>query len=457
MIESNPWVISKSIYNDPEASYLDKLRSYTTEGDSYEKLTSSDIYSNPTSAVTILLPIYSKESLSKLDIVKAWKSDITFQISIVCSSQYKAQIDEKIININHIQVMIVDRATLPSTSVSSNTFSPGTAGASVWLQHIHPNDIKTDYVYVIDEKIAASPYSLKELEYTVRVHGMDNYKNALIGTRALVLSPDAEQSNFCLPVDTALPIDKAQPADMILGAWLLHKSWLPSIMTDMSLDALHLPLGYYLSVNLNQQLDIPTIFIPVPEEDQITNSNKLVCEKINEEWNSNLYWKSLVDKNRFPSVLKYRNMNEQGVLMVAQGSKQLISLYPLLCRFKTYPVHLAIIGDDISRESVHHALKETNCDGNVQIHDFTAMKEHREDTSIGRLAKVIKPRILIQTKPSNLTPMYYAIQLVAKAYGMTEIALPEKDIVHALWIPDLSLDALQRKCSSNYFHADKYL
>lgn len=415
------------------------------EGDSFEKLTSSESFSDPTPEVTILLPIYSKESLSKLDIVKAWKSDITFQITIVCSSQYKTQIDERIINTNHIEVIIVDRATLPSTSTSSNTFSPGTAGASVWLQHIHPSNIKTNYVYVMDEKVPPSPYSLKELEYTVRVQGLDAYKNALIGTRALVLSPDVEQANFCLPVDTTLPVDKAQPADMILGGWLLRKSWLPSIMTDMSLDSLHLPLGYYLSVNLNQQLDIPTILIPVPEEGQLTNSNKLACEKITEEWNTNLYWKSLIEKNRFPTVLKYRTLNEQSVLMVAQGSKQLISLYPLLCRFKTYPVHLAIVGDDLSKESVQHALKETNCDGNVQLHDFTAMKEYREDTSIGRLAKVIKPCILIQIKPSNLTPMYYAMQLLAKAYGMTEIALPEKDIVHALWIPDLSLDALQRK------------
>jgi hypothetical protein len=90
-------------------------------------------------------------------------------------------------------------------------------------------------------------------------------------------------------------------------------------------------------------------------------------------------------------------------------------------------------------------LKETNCDGNVKIHDFSSMKEHHEDIGLSKLVKVVQPRILIQIKPSKLTPMYYAIQSVAKIHRITEIGLPQEDIVHALWIPDLSLDALQCK------------
>jgi hypothetical protein len=50
---------------------------------------------------------------------------------------------------------------------------------------------------------------------------------------------------------------------------------------------------------------------------------------------------------------------------------------------------------------------------------------------------------MIQVKSSGA--MYYALQAMAKAHQMTEIGLPEQEIVHALWIPDLSLDALTRK------------
>ena len=436
-------MISKSIHDKPKAGFLDKLTAYTIEGDTIENLASTSIIDSE-QAVTIILPIYSKASLSKLDVVKAWTSSLALSISIVCSSQFKTQIDEKVSNTNHITVTVVDRSAPLTVSAASNTFLPGTAGASVWLQQINLNDIKTDYVYVMDEKIVPSPYSLKELEHVYQVSQLENYKNGLIGTRALVISPFEEQANFCLPVDTQLPVDKAQPVDMLLGAWLLHKSWLSSIMTDTSLEALNLPLGYYLSVNLRQQLNVPTVMIPVLDEDRSTNSNKLVCEKINEEWNTNMDWRSLISKNRYPTVLHYRNMKEHGAMMVARGSKQLVALYPLLCRFKTYPVHLAFMGSDLSYESVHHTLKETDCLGNVQLHDFSSMKERREDTGLGYLVEVIQPIVLIHIKPTDLTPMYYATQSVAKAQQMTEIALPEKEVVHALWIPDLSLDALKR-------------
>lgn len=449
-------MISNSIYNTTNKGYLENLKSYTTESHDYSSLISSSPAGLSSASLeskkqlTVLLPIYSKESLLKLDVVLAWATttnSIDLQISIICPSQLKLQIDEKLTGANHIKVKVIDRSTLSTTSTSSTTFSPGTAGASIWLQLLRPQDIETDYLYVMDENIPPSPYALKELEYLLHVNQLDDYKNALIGTKALVFSPIKDQESFCLPIDTRLPVDKAQPADMLLGAWLLHKSWLPYIMTDMTVESLNLPLGYYLSLNLNQQLDIPTILLPVASEDQSTNVNKQYCEQIQQEWTVNTGWSELITKNRFPTVLQYRELKEHGALIVAQGSKQLISLYPLLCRFKNYPAHLAILGNDLNKEIVNNALKETNCDGNVLLHDFSNMKERHEDASLGRLVKVIRPRILIQIKPAEpkLSPMYYAIQSVANAHQITEIGLPEKDIVHALWIPDLSLDALQCK------------
>ncbi|KAG2236555.1 hypothetical protein INT48_000855 [Thamnidium elegans] len=432
--KSNPWVISNSIYNNSKG-YMEGVKSYTTLGHDYDTLLSLSS-PNIDKQVTILLPIYSKESLSKIDSILGWDSDITFKISIISSSLFKEQIEDKIIDNHHIKLSVLDRST-------SSAFLPGTAGASVWLQVLNPEEIETDYVYIMDETVIPSPYSLKELEYLFHVNQLDDYKNALIGTRALVLSTTEEQDNFCLPIDTRLPVDKVQPADMILGTWLLRKSWLPYIMTDMSLDSLSLPLGYYISLSLQQQLEIPTIVLPLHEDDQAVNSNKQLCEKVKLEWSRNTIWRDLILKNRYPTVLHYRQLAEHGVLVVAQGSTQLISLHPLLCRFKNYPVHLVILGNDLSRETVHHALKETNCDSNVKLYDFSGMKERMEDTSIGRLVKVTQPLVLIQIKPTKLTPMYYAIQSVANANQITEIGLPEKDIVHALWISDLSLQALQ--------------
>ncbi|KAI8643320.1 hypothetical protein BD408DRAFT_342651 [Parasitella parasitica] len=209
----------------------------------------------------------------------------------------------------------------------------------------------------------------------------------------------------------------------------------------MSLDALKLPLGYYLSLNLKNQLDIPTIALPLPPNERQHTSNKLLCEKTREQWAGNAEWRDLVAKSRLPTALQYRFLSEHGVLIIANGAKQLISLYPLLCRFKTYPAHLAITGDDINGETVRNALLETNCHNNVRVHDFTQIREHTEDVSISMLVKAIQPRVMIQIKTKDA--MYYALQAVADAHHITGIGLPENEIVNALWIPDLSLDALK--------------
>lgn len=422
---------------------MQRLTSYTTEGHDYDTLYNTKSSVQADQSVTIILPIYSKDSLSKLDTISSWTADVNFQISVICSSQLKAQVDEKLEN-QQIKIIVIDRSTI-TTSASSSTFALGTAGASIWLQLLNQNDIETDYVYVMDESTPLTTSSLAELDYLFRVNQLDDYKNAFIGTRALVLAPNQETAteNFCLPISSQLPNDISQPADMLLGAWLLNKSWLPYIMADMSLDALKLPLGYYLSLNLNNHLNIPTIALPLPPDVQQTNSNKQLCEKIQEQWFSNVEWKGLVAKNRFPTALQYRFLSESGVLIVANGAKQLISLYPLVCRFKNYPAHLAIVGNDINGETVKNALLETNCHSNVRIHDFSSMREHTEDASIGMLVKAIQPQIMIQIKSNGA--MYYALQAMANAHQITEIGLPEKEIVHVLWIPDLSLHALKCK------------
>jgi hypothetical protein len=443
-IIDNPWVISNSIYNSTSESYLQKLISYTARGHDYDTLYNTQ--SSSSKQVTILLPMYSKESLSKLDTITAWTLDIDFRISIICSSQLKPQIDDRLADGTNIKVTVIDRSTI-TTSTSSSTFALGTAGASIWLQMLDPNTIETDYVYVMDESTPLTQWTLNELPYLFNANQHNDYKDALIGTRALVLSPNGVMDNYCLPIASELPNDISQPADMLLGAYLLKTSWLPYIMTDLSLESLKLPLGHYLSLNLQHQLNIPTIVVPSALENQHTNINKHLCEQIIERWINDNEWRERVAKNRFPTVLQYRRLTQQGALAVAQGAKQVISLYPLICRFKNYPVHLVLMGSDINGETVQHALEETNCHGNVQVHDFTHMREHHEDADIGRLVSVVQPRIMIQIKPTDASglPMYYALQTMAKMHQIIEIGLPEKEIVHALWIPDLSLEALTSK------------
>ncbi|KAI8333005.1 hypothetical protein BD560DRAFT_341079 [Blakeslea trispora] len=137
-------------------------------------------------------------------------------------------------------------------------------------------------------------------------------------------------------------------------------------------------------------------------------------------------------------------MSEHSALVIADGAKQLVSLHPLLCRFKKYPVHLVILGDDLERERVKNALTETNCQRHVELHDFSSMKGLEDIGEMAGLVSAIQPRILLQIKPTEQPDMhkYNMIRAMAETHQITDISLPEKEIPHALWIPDLSLEAL---------------
>ncbi|KAI9481525.1 MAG: hypothetical protein EXX96DRAFT_480032 [Benjaminiella poitrasii] len=163
-----------------------------------------------------------------------------------------------------------------------------------------------------------------------------------------------------------------------------------------------------------------------------------------ESWKKNSVWRSRLESHQFPTALEHRFLNRPSAFVVADGARQLISLYPLLCRFKQVPVHLILLGDDLDRDRVRRVLTETGCEATVEVHDFTTVKERPVDKAIGHLLKLVRPRVMIQVRPLDglVTPLSYALQMLAETFGVTDISLPEKEIVHVLWIPDLSLDAL---------------
>ncbi|KAI8974470.1 hypothetical protein BDB01DRAFT_728910 [Pilobolus umbonatus] len=196
-------------------------------------------------------------------------------------------------------------------------------------------------------------------------------------------------------------------------------------------------------------MELDEIKLKIAEEDKETDRiSKKLCEVTKDNWKADTHWRSLVAKNQLPSVLEYRDYRTPAALMVAHGSTQLIQLYPLICRFSQYILHLALVGNDISGENLQRVFKEADCPyhRNVRVHDYTELSIHL-DEHIGKLMQSIKPRILIQVKPDHeeekANLLYFALKAMGSTYQMTPIGLPLKDIVHSLWIPDLSLDSLQ--------------
>ena len=133
--QTNPWILKNSIFNSTSSSFLEKLTSYTIEGHNYDTLFNTQPETVQKNQVTIVVPIYTKEALSKLDIVAAWTAtEVAFQVLIACPSQFKAQIEERL-DTSKFDIVAIDRAAI-TTSATSSAFAEGTAGAAIWLEEL---------------------------------------------------------------------------------------------------------------------------------------------------------------------------------------------------------------------------------------------------------------------------------------------------------------------------------
>ncbi|EIE88405.1 hypothetical protein G6F46_008071 [Rhizopus delemar] len=127
-------------------------------------------------------------------------------------------------------------------------------------------------------------------------------------------------------------------------------------------------------------------------------------------------------------------------MLTIQSTSQFISYYPLLCRFKHYPLHLVLLTrDGLNQQKVQRVFTESACEhaDNVILHDLTNILDPLEQ--LDALFSDIQTKVLLQSD----TPVHPTLKALIDKHQITHIALPEKEIIHALWIPDLSIGALQ--------------
>lgn len=138
----------------------------------------------------------------------------------------------------------------------------------------------------------------------------------------------------------------------------------------------------------------------------------------------------------------YTNLDQTSVMLTIQSTSQFISYYPLLCRFKHYPLHLVLLTrDGLNQQKVQRVFTESACEhaDNVILHDLTNILDPLEQ--LDALFSDIQTKVLLQSD----TPVHPTLKALIDKHQITHIALPEKEIIHALWIPDLSIGALQSK------------
>ncbi|KAI9250771.1 hypothetical protein BY458DRAFT_524269 [Sporodiniella umbellata] len=123
----------------------------------------------------------------------------------------------------------------------------------------------------------------------------------------------------------------------------------------------------------------------------------------------------------------HSHYTQASVTIAVTSATQLISFYPLLCRFRQYPVNVVLLGQDLQVERTQEVLAQTNCTHLNQV------RLQRKE----QWADVLKTtEILIRIDEAH--PILDKVRP-----SLETIRLPSKEIVHSLWIPDLSVQALK--------------
>lgn len=432
--------------------FLHGLQAYTTQGHALDDLPKLEQQQqgNNISITAVIQLTDETHIVAQLNALLEQTRHID-EIVLVCPSSIKQSAEyhaQKHTNPT-IRVLVVDPPPYQS----------GTAGESSWLQVVHT--LQADWIWVLDQGVLPGK---RYLEHIHNLMHTNEYKDALLGVHGVLLPANLNGQQYqnddvlCLPEAFSLLPNVTQPVDMIQGAWLLRREWLPFLTTDNAMDLLETPLPYYISRNLQHHASLPSIILPSHADPEYQLQN-VSCKSIIEGFeDKDGAWKRLWDLKSNPSSLDWRQrtlMAEQdqaSVLLVADGPEQAIALHPLVCRYNV-PVHLVVTGANrgMSGDAFKQALAASACKNaeRILVHDLAVAQGDEASvasaTALGvrRLAQALRPRVVIHIRQNQ--PVYHVVDATVAAENITTIALPAGEIRHALWIADLSADALQRK------------
>ncbi|KAI9302954.1 hypothetical protein BJ944DRAFT_269137 [Cunninghamella echinulata] len=407
-----------------------------------------------------------------------------------------------------------------------------------WLTVLQ--SIPTTYLWLLDIKLDHQMKLIanNELEYIFRTVQLKDYQNALVGIDGILLpsnmNKDSTRPQFvCLPSDDLPKV--TQPVDLFHDAWLLKKEWLSYMITfinsNPSSTNQQLPLGYHISQSLLRYGNIPSIHLPPPSSSSSSTdtlsrySYRLSCNAIRNQYNNNKAWIQHRMLHTSPTALDFRQITigrqrddistttttaiatnttssslplvsswGHNVFYIIHGPQQAKAFYPLLCQRQQYPVHVIVTGVNhgVSGELFNSALNSINdCLGKnmILVHDLDLpAQQHQHEQLIAmkmvdeilRLSYVLRPDVILHLFPSQ-SSFYKSLQLAESIENndWILIGLPEKEVDHVLWIPDLPLPALKswnkisiqlvtitdrrphsfsrllQTCSNSYFVGDK--
>ncbi|KAI8095325.1 hypothetical protein BDF21DRAFT_328496 [Thamnidium elegans] len=140
-------------------------------------------------------------------------------------------------------------------------------------------------------------------------------------------------------------------------------------------------------------------------------------------------------------------------MVLLDGYAHAFEFMSLVCKLLQHQQIHVILTDGLSYTMFQDLLDRVECQYNnkVFVHDLsTAYNRGGVDESgidytvpVTRLLKFIQPQVLIQLKDNENSFFYRAIQTASQVMNITSISLPMGQVNRALWISDLSVEALR--------------
>ncbi|GAA5810539.1 hypothetical protein MFLAVUS_003962 [Mucor flavus] len=298
--------------------------------------------------------------------------------------------------------------------------------------------ITTEYTWILE------PYIIPETEYIYSTYGLlktNEYKSTLIGYQAAVIHT---QSSIKLECFLSSKIATSRKVDMIHGSWFLHTSWLHILHRELDSNALDLPLAYFISNSLLYGANINSVIIPSKLKPITTSS---FCSN----------WNFILRHTEFRSVLPHvadrQRISQAGnvVMVLLHGYAQAFEFMPLVCKLLQHQQIHVILTDGLLHTTFQDLFRTLACQysDKVFVHDLSAaynrggVEEDDYTVPVTRLLKFIRPQVLLQLKDNENSFFYRAIETASQVMNITSISLPTGQVNCALWISDLSVEALQ--------------
>ncbi|KAI8065705.1 hypothetical protein BC940DRAFT_326768 [Gongronella butleri] len=136
------------------------------------------------------------------------------------------------------------------------------------------------------------------------------------------------------------------------------------------------------------------------------------------------------------------------MVYLVENAHQAQTLVPLLCRPQQHMIHVLVAGSQgMSGSALQRTLMgidTLSCLGRdwITVHDLDAHDANTFATHMMQIIDILRPHVVLHVSPPE-SSLDQLLATIAPKQPWTLIAMPQDQVRHALWLPDLPLQALR--------------